>query len=190
MGDSVSAGIKIALNATKAIKNIDALIAQFPLAAARALNRTGVTARAVMAREISKDIGLAVSKVKDEIKTDQATSANLRVRVRVAGKRIPLIDFGAKGPEPSRGKGRGVSYRLKGGKGRLEHGFIATVGKGHRGVFMRLGTSRLPVKEKFGPSLPHVFSKYTGIGEVQGGLALRKNLQSELRFALNQGAKS
>jgi hypothetical protein len=63
---------------------------------------------------------------------------------------------------------------------------------GHRGVFERADkagrplTTRLPIQEKFGPSLPHVFVKFTPAALAFGGEQLQKNLAHELRFALAQ----
>jgi hypothetical protein len=200
MGEPVSAGLKVNLNAASAITRIDHLIARFPQATARALNRAGVTGRAVMAREVAKDLGLAISKVKTEILVEEAKPGKLAVRVRITGRRIPLIDFGARAKfEPSRGLGTGVTYRLKGGRGHAPNAFITVVGKQHRGVFVRdlrrgpssgrsagAWTPNLPIRELTGPSLPYVFVKHRRVGEYQAGLSLRKNLQSELRFAMRR----
>lgn len=162
------------------------IAAQAPVAAARALNKSLTTARAVMARNISSDVGLKVGVVKEQIRTEAATKDTLTARLTVSGARMPLIDFHARGPEPSRGRGRGVTARLKGGKGRYPHAFIATMRSGHRGVFQRVRRSRLPITELHGPSLPMVFQKHIPAGLEAGHTALAKNLQSELNFELRR----
>jgi hypothetical protein len=104
----------------------------------RALNRGINAARTVMVSRISKDTGLRSKDVRDALRMTPATYDRPVARMATSLKRIPLIKFGARGPEPSRGKGRGVSYKLGGqGKQRVPNAFIATMPSGHRGVFVR-----------------------------------------------------
>lgn len=156
-----------------------------PQAEVRALNRAAVSVRTLLVKNIAADTGLKSGTVRERISITNATESSKVARVSVSGKRIPLIDFGARGPEPSRGRGRGVTARNPGGAGRYPHAFIATVGTGgHRGVFERRTRKRLPIRELFGPSLPHVFNKFVPEAIARGEEALVKNLQSELSHAL------
>lgn len=153
----------------------------------RALNRALTTGHATLARLVAQDMGLKVSDVKAAIKSTEATSSRLEVRLAASLKRLPLIKFGARGPEPSRGKGRGVSYRIgTQGRTRIETAFIATVGAGHRGVFVRKGKSRLPIRELFGPSLGGVFAKYRPQGITAMREAFDARLAHELKFAATE----
>lgn len=183
------ARIVLNFNDAEVTQNIRRLQTQFPRAVVRSLNRAAVSARTLLVKNIAADTGLRSGDIRNEIKIQNATEANPMVTVSVAGKRIPLIKFNARGPEPSRGRGRGVTARLPGGAGRYPHAFIATVGTGrHRGVFQRRTRARLPIRELYGPSLPHVFGKFIPEAIKRGEEALVKNIQSELRFALSQGA--
>jgi hypothetical protein len=165
-----------------------------PRVAVRALNRSIVTGRTVMRKEVAMDTGLKQNTVSAAFRTERATATSLVARLSVSGKRIPLIEFGARGPEPSRGRGRGVSARLKTGRGRYPHAFIATMRSGHRGVFQRVPGaqrrgpkphhSQLPIYELFGPSLPKVFTTYLPVGMRAATDALTKNLAHEFEFAL------
>jgi hypothetical protein len=123
----------------------------------------------------------------------QATIATPFARLKASLKRIPLFDFGAKGPVPSRGKGRGVTVKGK----RYPHAFIATVGSGrHTGVFQRRPganrrgpaphRSQLPIYELFGRSIGRVFIKFRPLGHARALEALAKNIQSEFQFALSR----
>lgn len=161
--------------------------AQFPGAIVRALNRAGGSTRAFMAAAVARDTGLKVSATRMQLALVRATAQRPAVRVEVGGRRIPLIAFQARGPVPSRGRGRGVSAKLVGGRGRYPHAFIATMRSGHRGVFQRRGRARLPIHELHGPSLPHVFAKHAAAGLSHGRESLLKNLQHEIRFALSRG---
>lgn len=111
-------------------------------------------------RVVSKDMGVKVSDVRAKIRLENPTTQTLSGKIRANLKRIPLIKFGARGPEPSRGRGRGVTYRGKGGRKRHPQAFISAVGGGHRGVFERKGSKRLPIKQLFGPSIGRVFDEH------------------------------
>lgn len=173
-----------------------------PLAIARALNRAAGAAKTVMVRAVAADMGLKAGTVREQIKVQEARpvrDAEMVARLSVSGTRIPLIEFGARGPEPSRGRGKGVTSRLKGGEGRYPHAFLATMRSGHRGVFIRRpATSKrhgpkpqrpqLPIYELRGPSLPHVFQKYFPLGLARGEEALATTLEHELTFRAGQSA--
>ena len=68
-----------------------------------------------------------------------------------AGSVLPLVKFSVKA---SKG---GVSAKVKrhGGGGTLAHAFLASI-FGSTSVFERLGASRFPVEQKFGPSTGHM----------------------------------
>lgn len=50
---------------------------------------------------------------------------------------------------------RGVRVRSRGS---YRHAFLATFGSGHRGVMMRVGSGRLPIRELFGPNPAHAIT--------------------------------
>lgn len=170
---------------------IDAALRQYPKRATRAMvramNRALTSGRALMVQRIAADTGLKSGTIRDAFAMRNATNERLEARLAVGLKRIPLIDFNARGPEPSRGRGRGVSYRLKGGSGRIEHAFIATMKSGHRGVFARSREARLPIRELFGPSLGHVFAKYRPEGIAKVKEAFATNFARELAFENSRG---
>lgn len=165
-----------------------------PRATTRAINRTLTTVRAAAGREIAADIGVPVRQVTASIALMRARFDTLRGLLRVTGRRIPLIALGARGPEPSGGKGQGVSYALGGERRRIQEAFIATMRSGHRGVFKRKLPSlrksagalskNLPIVELFGPSIPRVAAKESILSALKsvGARTLERNLQSEIRF--------
>jgi hypothetical protein len=176
------------VNVTVAVRNTGPamfarLKAKAPAAISRSLNRAAVSARTVMVPAMAKDLGVKQSAVKDGIRTVNATPARQVARLAASLKRLSLYALGAKGPVPSRGKGRGVTVRGK----RYPHAFIATVGSGrHTGVFQRKTKARLPIRELLGASLGRVFIKYRELGRVRALEALAKNLQAEFKFALTR----
>jgi hypothetical protein len=154
---------------------------------ARALNRSIASGKTLAARLIAQDLGLAVSVVKEFVKTKDATQTNLSATLYASAKRIPLIDFKATGPEPSRQRAGGVTAKLKGGAGRYPHAFIATMRSGHRGVFQRnKGAGRLPIHEKHGPSIWKSYQRADAEVRARVQEQLAKNLSSEITYALSQ----
>lgn len=171
----------------------------------RALNRGIQAGETLMAREVARDVGMKVSDAKAAMRRQDA-SLSTPVAVLAANlKRIPLIKLGARGPQPSRGRGRGVTYNLPGGRGRIEEAFIARVrgsnrdgsSGNHLGVFVRAAAStrksrgawskNLPIKQKFGPSLGHVFAKYRAQGQARAIEAFETTLDHELEFRRGGG---
>lgn len=156
-----------------------------PRAVTRAINRTLTTVRAAAAREVAEDIGVPVRQVTERMDITKATFNRLAGRIRISGTRIPLVELRPAGPEPSRGKGRGVSYSLGGQRRRIHQAFLATMRSGHRGVFRREpGAGRLPIIELRGPSIPRVAGKKAirDAMHTLGLATLEKNLQHEVAF--------
>lgn len=187
------------LQTREARDGLQALQQNAPRAIMRALNRTMQNVQTVAVRETARDMGLRQADVRPSIAIDGARPDRLVARLIATGARIPLIKFGATGPEPSRGRGRGVAYRLPGGRGRHPRAFIATMRSGHRGVFVRRGPSRsragrprsspgLPIQELFGPSIPRSFAKQFPAMRARADEMLSKNLQHEIDFLLRRSA--
>jgi hypothetical protein len=192
--------ISLSIRTPETMAELRRLEATAPLAIARALNRAAASANTVQVRECANDLGLKQADVRKEISVREATAAHLSATLKVKGTRMSLMKFGASGPEPSRGRGRGVTYRLQGQRKRIDHAFLATVRAGSgttTGVFVRTGAIRksrgawsknLPIVQLYGPSLPHVFAKYAPLALARGEEQLKKNLAHELKWALQQAA--
>ena len=99
---------------------------QAPLAIMRALNKSIASARTAVVSPVAKDMGLKVKEVRDVVTIREARLDQLVAQLRASAKRIPLIRW-ASGPEPSRGRGRGITSRLKGGTRRIPNAFIAVM---------------------------------------------------------------
>lgn len=189
--------IQLRFNTKQAARALAKFGAKGHVAAARALNRAGTTTKTFMARHVAEDAGIKVSAAKAAIEIYAATETKPSVRLVIRGARIPLINFRARGPEPSRGRGRGVTAKLRGGKGSYPHAFIATMASGHRGVFQRSTTkkmrnrgNRAAIYELHGPSLVKVFRKYRSDGLAAGMEALEKNLRHEMDWLVRQAARA
>lgn len=150
----------------------------------RALNRSIKSGRTRMTQLVSRDMRLKAGTVRDRIKVEEARPSTLSAALSASLKRIPLIQFGARGPEPSRGRGKGVTARTS--TRRYRSAFIAKMPSGHRGVYARKRRARLPIRELFGPSIGHVFMRFRPEGERRAQEQLAKNLKHEFRFVLQQ----
>jgi hypothetical protein len=180
---------------------IKKLAAKKGIATARALNRSADSMNTALGRVVAADLGVGVSLVRARLSVRRATEQRQAATIYANAKRIPLIDLKARGNEPSRGKGRGVTAMSRGVRVRYPEAFIATMKSGHRGVFARAGASRsgrglrspspgLPIRELFGPSVAQSFSnQINGAASRQYWRArmeelLTTNLRREFRFVL------
>lgn len=137
----------------------------------------------VMRRAIKRTVDKTVTDFKDRIvrvvnmkKGDIGRALKKRWSsdygsIAAKSTRTGLLEF--KGTSPS---ARGVRYRIvKGGKrGLIEHGFIARMQSGHRGVFARSRETRLPIQEKRGPSVWQIITGTAGL--LKGAIDKAGNL--------------
>lgn len=160
----------------------------------RAAKRSIDSGRSVMAKLIAADTGLTQKVVREALSMRYPSMADPVASMRARTKRIPLIDFKARGPQPSRGRGAGVTYRNPGGgRGLIANAFIAVTraqadgsGGSHLGVFKRTGKKRLPIKQLYGPSIGQVFSKFRQQGVDRALEVFDKNFDHELGFLNSQ----
>ena len=154
-----------------------------PKVMSRGLNRTATSARTAISRSLSKRIGLKIKDVRDKLTLHRATYSNWRSAVVVSGKKFGLIKFGAKQTK------KGVTYKHERKRILVRHAFIATMKTGHRGVFLRKGPARLPIKEIKGPSLAQV---YTGardqVNRIQSEFSakLARNIHDQVNLILKR----
>lgn len=179
------------LDTTQWERSLSALASRGPIAIARGINKSATSGRAIMAREVARDMGVKVGDARGAMTIQRASGQNLTARIIARGKRLPLIDFKARGPSPSRGRGRGVAYTMRGQRVRIADAFLATMPTGHKGVFTRrtkAGTPsrRLPIRELFGPSIAQSFGNLIPLGHARIADVLVKNVQHEVEFELSR----
>lgn len=146
----------------------------------RAIKRGTMAARTEAARVVSKDMGLAVGVVRKAVKMTPPEAVVVTGVLRINLLRIPLMKFGARGPQPSRGKGRGVSYKAGGGRKTIPDAFITSTPTGHTGVFKRKKTSRLPITQLFGPSAGRVADLHREQIAARGSAVAEAELDRQL----------
>lgn len=117
----------------------------------RAINDTARRAHTESVREVAKRMGVVQKRVRKDLTLSRATRARLVAVITAKGRPLPLIGFRA------RQLRRGVKARAWGQQRLYPHTFIATMPSGHRGVFVRVGRGRLPIRELWGPAVPKEF---------------------------------
>lgn len=143
----------------------------------RAINKIGKSTRTYISREVRKKIAIKAKDANKCITYHRGRLSNPTGRIKIRGKRLPLIQFGASQTK------KGVTYRIEkgGGRKRMQGGFIATMRSGHRGVFSRRGKSRLPIHEAFGVSIPYAVSEVRQLARTTLERDVSRKLTRELR---------
>lgn len=177
--------LTVTLEGAEALRaRLEALGTQAPVAISRALNRTLSVVQTATLRALAADTGLAQKDIRGGLATERARVGHQEATLRVTGRRIPLLAFGARQTRT------GVTYRLGQGRGLAPSAFLATMRSGHRGAFKRKTPRRLPIVELFGPSLPHVIVKQRIFEALQAKAeeTLRTRLEHEIQFLADRGA--
>lgn len=131
---------------------------QFPKGASAGLNRTATQARTRSSQLVREGYNIKKSDLDKNIGIRRATEKKLEAALKVSGRRPKLMQFGAKGSIPSKPGTTGVSVEVtKGRRLIVAASFLAVMPSGHKGVFIRKTTKRLPIQELTGPSVPQMF---------------------------------
>lgn len=156
-----------------------------PKVMSRAINKTTMGARTQIKRRIKGEVNMKVGAIGKGIALTRATVSRWLATLDLFSKRIPLVQFATRQTK------KGVGYKIDPQKPRqsIESAFIQTMKSGHRAVMKRRAGGRLPIDERFGPSIGAVFedagtiakdvviesSKKLGANvDVQIGLILRR----------------
>lgn len=114
----------------------------------RAVNHTGNKAFTAMARSLSRQVGLRVGEAKSSMNKRMAYAGSPVFRILSKGSHIPAYRFGGRQTRKGASAAPWKTRRVFPGT------FVAGMGSGHRGIFVRKSSARLPVKELWGPAFP------------------------------------
>jgi len=151
----------------------------------RGINKTTKAARTKTARQINEKINLGVGAVRKSITMEKASYSKWRADLDVAGKRVPLIKFGASQTK------KGLSYKIdrSGGRKKIPGGFKQMVSSGHKGAFFRPGKKRYPIVQLYGPSVGRFFAGSKAILRrvmSETNADLKKNIQVQTDLLLKK----
>ena len=164
----------------------------------RAINRTVDMAATDLKRRTGEQIAIKKGEIAKGISKKHASFADLSGSVGAKPYRPSLTEF--PGTRQSR---RGVIYRISRAEGRkmIEHGFIATMASGHRGVFLRArfmhgkfipmksDSKREAIYETKGPSIWQIITGTPGLLKAvtdTAGSKLGKNIDDQIGVELRR----
>jgi hypothetical protein len=212
----IAIGIQVDSDRLKAIAlAVEGIKQGLPRVVTRALNKTAAHANAEAIRRLVALSGLKAGDVRRAVRLKRASFRMWRATVRIYNRRIPLIRFGA------RQTVRGVTFRApagvdwsafygagRAGRSVAEHAFIATMPRGHVGVFMRKPGARsrrvkfasagrtrwsaLPIKELYGPSMLALVEGAGGVVEQlldEAMVMLDKELSAQVKVLMQQSGR-
>ena len=147
-----------------------------------AVNETGRQTLTMAARLVSKEAGLKARITKKQFTVRKSRPATLTAHVVASGSPIQLIEFGARQTK------RGVSAKAWGKRKTYPGTFIATMASGKRGVFVRKGAARLPIRPLYGPGVPGTLAqeKITRATKEFAGQRLRSNIARQMDRAIRK----
>jgi len=145
------------------IEKVKAYAEAFPEAGSAALNRMAQQSRTQANRLVRERYNVKAGVLNSALTTERSTKTTLRSKVKAKGRRIPLVEFGARGRIPSSKRSVGVSVEVVRGRRLTSAGtFLAipTFGRntGAKGVYMRWGKTQYPIRRLYGPSVPQMFT--------------------------------
>lgn len=170
-------GIKVSTDTAKLSRQLeDRLLKRGPRAAVAGINRVARGAFTLSVREIQADIGASSQKsIRRNLTVKSANVTQQEALITASSsknQRIPIYEIN---PRPrnvtKRRPSGGVRY---GPRNKLIPGsFIAKLQSGRIGVFTRVDAARLPIEEKFGPSVALVFSRKIILDKVKAYVSER-----------------
>lgn len=126
------------------------------------LNEAGRRGRALVSREIGKELSMTAADIKrtiDVTKSGLDVGDNPTVKVKVTREKMSMKRFAPR----QTARGTTVKVRKREGRQLLKSAFVSEQIGGH--VFKRKGRSRLPIQKKFGPTVAGVLGNKPGMAD-------------------------
>lgn len=159
-------------------------------AVARAINRALEGARTDAVGKICAEYFVRPIDVRKTLHIVRAKPDRPEARLLSSGGAIPLMKFRVSPKKPPRQKGKksgerkGVVAGVKFGTAvPFPYSFVAKVGSGHVGVFSRVGSASLPIRQKYGPSIPQMLGNETVLKYIEE--RAKERLEKELRHQID-----
>lgn len=187
------------LNQKQIEKKLGDMKSKAPVVMARAINRAVTAAKTAMGKEASAKYYVTSGTVKSTVRLTRASAGNLRGIATSKDARVPLYKFKVSPKTPVRVTGRGrrspsvykAAVKKAGGYKPLDgspKAFVTGFKTGHSGVFERKSSSRLPIKELYGPAVPQMLKSEDVFPEIEKRTneVLQNRLEHEISRLLSQ----
>lgn len=156
---------------TKELERIETMLTSIPSgmerATSAAINRTLSMTKTAASRKVRDKYNIKARDINGAIKKFGASRSNLSGRLHVKSARMPLSKFKVNPSRPSPKRRKPIFVSVKKSGGAIKGAFVADLDSGHRGVFERVGKSRFPIRELYGPSVPQMVGEGTIIKELE-----------------------
>lgn len=136
-------------------------------ATSSAINRTLQMTRTSATRKAREKYDIKAKDVRDTIKLKRAGKSNSQGAMISRGTPIPLMKFKVNPSKPNPARKKPVFASVKKSGGSIKSAFVTSFDSGHAGVFERVGISRFPIKEFYGPSSPQMIGEQSIIEELE-----------------------
>jgi hypothetical protein len=118
---------------------------------------------------------------------NKASSQDLSAELKDDGKSVPLAALSPKRVtiKTERGNRKGVTILLNGQRTLVPGAFLITMKNGHKGIFRRVGSKRLPIKQVPGQRLRDFYTSIAGLADSSKAFAREtffKNFQRDFEF--------
>lgn len=153
----------------------------------RAINRAATAGKTRASVNIRKEYVIKAEDIKKRIKIRKATANTLSAQIRASGPVTPLMKFDV---TPAFPDAMQVRARVKKGSRKpIQNGFVVRMSNGHVNVFTRVGSSRFPIRGRYGPSVAQMMGKDKNVDDIQDRIqeVLDKRLEHELDRLLRGG---
>lgn len=159
-------------------------------ALARAVNRALEGARTDAIKKICAEYSVRPVDVRKTLHIVRATPEKPEAHILSSGSAIPLIKFRVSPSKPPQQKHKKIGERKNvvagvkfGTATPFPYSFVAKVGNGHVGVFSRVAGESLPIKQKWGPSVPQMLGSEAVLKYIEE--QAKGRLEKELRHQIN-----
>lgn len=152
----------------KAIKNIKSVEPATRRAFYSALNRTTQMTRTESSRKIRTEYQVKAKDVNKDVIVRRGSVKNLNAELRWRSGNIPLIRFRSSPSKVPERPPRVLKASVKRtGLKKIPGAFVAKMGSGHVGIFVRVGKTRLPIRELYGPAIPVMLNQPGVVDHLQ-----------------------
>jgi hypothetical protein len=164
---------------------------EIPQVVARAINRSIENARSNVVREVRDRYNVRAKDIRTSIKISRANKNYPTAVLSSTGGPLPTMAFQVR-PGTVNGKRRTpITVSVKKGQSeKLDRAFIAMVG-GKTGVYERIGQTRLPIRQMYGPSVPQMIGNDEIVKEIadKARAMLDDRLDHEIKRVLDGALK-